>query len=165
MGVGNPRRGNVWVGTSVENQQAADERIPELMKCRDLSPVLWLSCEPLIGPVYLRGVEIDWLVAGGESGPAARPAHPVWVRSLRNQCHEVDAAFFFKQWGEWKPMAEWNPRLAPKNQMAIDVEGRLLGPHIDVGMLPCNQRFQLVGKLNAGRCLDGQEWNELPGVV
>lgn len=69
----NKYRSNVWLGTSVENQQTADERIPELLKCRDLAPVLFLSAEPLLGPVDLRSYlppatpSVDWVIVGGES--------------------------------------------------------------------------------------------------
>ena len=115
---------NVWIGTSVENQEYADTRIPELLKCRDLSPVLFLSCEPLLGPVDLnqswrihRGdgwklnrnqyaaecptSGIDWVIAGGESGPEARPTCANWFRSLRDQCQAANVPFHFKQWGEF----------------------------------------------------------------
>ncbi|MBY0431720.1 MAG: phage Gp37/Gp68 family protein, partial [Rhodospirillales bacterium] len=76
---------NVWIGVSVENQAAADERIPFLLDTP--AAVRWLSCEPLLGPVRLDRVdEIEWVVCGGESGPRARPMHPAWARSLRDQC-------------------------------------------------------------------------------
>ncbi|MBR9800577.1 DUF5131 family protein [bacterium] len=102
-------RPNVWLLTSVENQEQADKRIPELLKCRDLSPVLGLSCEPLLGPVDLFGKFehewlLDWIIAGGESGPNARPMHPDWARSLRDQCQAAGVPYFFKQWGEWLPV-------------------------------------------------------------
>lgn len=112
------RRPNVWLLTSVENQQTADQRIPELLKCRDLAPVLGLSCEPLLGPIQLdcwspeehrrpgRDRTIDWIIVGGESGPKARPMHPDWPRSLRDQCQAAGVPFFFKQWGEWEPMTD-----------------------------------------------------------
>ena len=109
-------RKNVWLGTSCENQETADKRIPELLKCRDLSPVLWLSCEPLLGPIDLRSINcrfneggstdvnvlregIDWVVAGGESGPNARPCSIDWLRSLRDQCSAAGVPYFLKQLG------------------------------------------------------------------
>lgn len=96
-----PHRPNVWLGTSVENQEYAELRIPELLKCRDLSPVLFLSCEPLLGPVELQNIKsIDWVIAGGESGPHARPIHSDWFRGLRDQCQAAGVPYFFKQWGE-----------------------------------------------------------------
>jgi len=107
---------NVWIGTSVENQAAAAERIPVLATIP--AEVRFLSCEPLLGPVDLtpwmgerewpqvapgvatrQGPLIDWVIVGGESGPRARPIDADWVRSLRDQCAVTDVAFFFKQWG------------------------------------------------------------------
>jgi protein gp37 len=105
-------RPNVWLGTSVGNQESANKRIPELLKCRELSPVLFLSCEPLLGPVRLNFTDmgdvddVDWVIAGGESGPNARPSHPDWFRSLRDQCSYAGVPFLFKQWGEWAPRSQ-----------------------------------------------------------
>lgn len=94
---------NVWLGVSVENQEAADERIPLLRQTP--AAVRFLSCEPLLGGMdispYLRSV--DWVIAGGESGPGARPADLAWFRSLRDQCAAAGVPFFMKQmWGETK---------------------------------------------------------------
>lgn len=112
---------NVWLGVSVENQAAADERIPELL--RTPAAVRWLSCEPLLGPVDFKrqchaagcrgecghaspfamlgdnatGALIDWLVMGAESGPGARAADPAWFRSLAEQCRAAGVPVFFKQ--------------------------------------------------------------------
>lgn len=118
-------RDNVWLGTSVENQEWADRRIPALIECRRLSPVLFLSCEPMVGPVDLGCVAwplsksrpiddisdgfdasrfdggIGWVIAGGESGPNARACDPDWFRSLRDQCASAAVPFHFKQWGEF----------------------------------------------------------------
>ncbi len=91
---------NVWLGVSVEDQTAADTRIPKLLGCP--ATVRFLSCEPLLGPVNLGaffGPRLQWVIAGGESGPDARPCDPDWVRSLRDQCMTAGAAFFFKQYG------------------------------------------------------------------
>lgn len=114
---------NVWLGTSVENQEAA-YRIDWLVKTP--AAIRFLSCEPLIGPLdlgrwlWLQGVDtsgnlpgqvldgqieprvvraIDWVIVGGESGPSHRPVDPDWVRDLRNQCEAASVPFFFKQWG------------------------------------------------------------------
>lgn len=103
---------NVWVGTSVEDQRRADERIPHLLGTPAV--LRFVSCEPLLGPIdfsdeptdalstmgrwsYLD--ELDWMIVGGESGPRARPMHPEWVRSIRDQCREVGVPFFLKQMG------------------------------------------------------------------
>jgi protein gp37 len=111
---------NVWLGVSVEDQAAADERIPLLLHTP--AAVRWISAEPLLGPISFEGrwvehpnpavhvnwlEELDWVVAGGESGPGARPMHPDWARSLRDQCASVGTAFFFKQWGAWLPRTDY----------------------------------------------------------
>lgn len=117
---------NVWLGVSVEDQSAADERIPLLLQTP--AAVRWISAEPLLGPVSLRWLaafpesaphtaqhpsgrtnhldglrRLDWVVVGGESGPKARPMHLDWARSLRDQCAAEGVPFLFKQWGEWWP--------------------------------------------------------------
>jgi protein gp37 len=191
-------RRNVWLGTSVENQEYADKRIPELLKCRDLSPVLFLSCEPLLGPVdldypdslYPDGPEyccscsgfecgcrgrpidppaylnkafggVDWVIAGGESGPQARPTDPEWFRSLRNQCQAAGVPFLFKQWGEWVPsdhdsvkmsdneVCPWNDK--PRSDV-IDTKQR-----DNSNTVMCR-----VGKVRAGRVLDGVTHDGFP---
>lgn len=90
---------NVWVGTTVEDQARADLRIPRL--ARISAPVRFLSCEPLLGSIDLiRHVEyVDWVIAGGESGPGHRPLELEHARSLRQQCAAWDVPFFFKQVG------------------------------------------------------------------
>lgn len=122
---------NVWLGTTVENQAEADRRIPHLLEAP--AAKRFLSCEPLLGPVDLTsisvvspgGVEqwnaldriegreaqaegavsgtIDWVIAGGESGPNARISEPPWFQSLRDQCAAAGVPFLFKQWGEFGP--------------------------------------------------------------
>lgn len=107
---------NVWIGTTVENQTRADQRIPDLL---DIPAVIhFLSCEPLLSHVHLGLLEassdkqrqhllsrkppigsIDWIITGGESGPSARPADLAWFRSIRDQAKEADVAFFMKQLG------------------------------------------------------------------
>lgn len=111
---------HIWLGVSVENQEAAALRIPPLGEtpCQ----VRFLSCEPLLGPLDLWSVlrrrheydfpisafgaarlldwpGINWVIAGGESGRDARPMDPAWVRELRDQCQAAGVPFFFKQWG------------------------------------------------------------------
>ena len=88
---------NVWFGTSVEDQERADERIPWLQKTR--AEIRFLSCEPLLGPLELDLTGISWVIVGGESGPGAQPMDGAWVRSIRDQCVRAGVAFFFKQWG------------------------------------------------------------------
>lgn len=119
-----PWRHNVWLGTSISDQATADKGIPELLKCRDLAPVLFLSAEPLLGPIDLTGQlvssdgfvsaladgpihvsdggrGIDWVIVGGESGPNARPCHMEWIRSLVDQCRAIGHPCFVKQLGAW----------------------------------------------------------------
>lgn len=105
---------NVWLMTTVESQEYA-WRAVELL--RTPAAVRGLSCEPLLGPLDLvphlfmpdpHGSPADliphgalhWVIAGGESGPGARPSHPDWFRLLRDQCERSDTPFFFKQWGD-----------------------------------------------------------------
>lgn len=97
-------KGHVWLGTTVEDQEHADQNIPYLLK-HDAA-VRFLSVEPMLGPMDLTNYtdfnhDIDWVIAGGESGPHARPSDPAWFRSLRDQCAAAGVAFLFKQWGEW----------------------------------------------------------------
>ncbi len=110
---------NVWLGVSVEDQTTADERIPLLLQTP--AAVHFVSCEPLLGPVDLNKAHgfqrpiygdtggyppperLDWVICGGESGPGARPMHPDWARSLRDQCADAGVPYFFKQWEElWR---------------------------------------------------------------
>lgn len=152
-------RSNVWLGTSVENQPTADERIPHLFACHELSPVLFLSMEPLLGPVaawpglrqYLR-----WAIVGGESGDGARPLNPDWARSIRDQCIAQRVPFFFKQWGHWAPWDDdnWTMPAGWDDVQWSDHRQMLNG----VEMLP-------VGKNRAGRLLDGRTWDEMPEVT
>jgi protein gp37 len=160
---------NVWFGTSVENQAAANERIPHLLQLN--VKVRFLSMEPLLGPVDLMAIDhpnekfsftnsllgtgfshntggytlpykIDWVIVGGESGHNARPMHPDWARSLRDQCKKAGTAFFFKQWGEWKPFD-------PADE-----------PFSDIALL--NAEMVKVGKKAAGAQLDGKEHKKFP---
>lgn len=161
--------GNVWIGTSVENQEQANRRIPELLKIP--AAVRFLSIEPLLGPVsiaeyyqeegkgtYSLWIDyLDWVIVGGESGPNARPMHPQWVRSIRDQCVAADVPFLFKQWGEWLPSSHVTNGMSDHGAWswpwATGQSGDLQG---DTTMMVN------VGKHTAGRLLDGREWNEYP---
>lgn len=108
-----PWPANVWIGTSVEDQAAADSRIPHLLRVP--ARVRFLSCEPLLGPVDLRPwvytfrlnsapdtplrQDLHWIIVGGESGRGARPMVPAWAESLRDQCQAAGVAFYMKQMG------------------------------------------------------------------
>jgi protein gp37 len=94
---------NLWMGVSVENHRYAF-RVDHLRSV-DAS-VRFVSAEPLLGPMMALDLSaIDWLIAGGESGPGARPVEGAWIRGLRDQCAEAGVAFFFKQWGGRTPKA------------------------------------------------------------
>jgi protein gp37 len=166
--VGIPR--NVWIGTSVEDQKRADERIPHLLKIP--AKVRFLSCEPLLGPVDLGNVrgyprwlvmdKLHWVIVGGESGPGARPMSADWARSLRDQCNAAGVAFHFKQWGEWLHFRR-GPQEGPHGYFAgdgrtISVEELTSHPH-EVTVVDGIIRL---GKHNAGRLLDGRTWDQFP---
>lgn len=90
---------NVWLGTTVEDQDRAEERIHKLRAIPAI--VHFLSVEPLIARVMLDLGGIEWVIAGGESGPSSRPMKPEWVQFVRDQCEESGVPFLFKQWGEF----------------------------------------------------------------
>jgi len=98
---------NVWLGITIENQEATDSRIDNLLHSK--AKVHFISCEPLLGPIRLPVREladpasIDWVIVGGESGPRPRPMNPDWVRSIRDQCKTAGVPFFFKGWGDKSP--------------------------------------------------------------
>ena len=178
---------NVWLGVSAEDQARADERIPRLLATP--AAVRWVSAEPLLGPLdlwlyvdphrlYRR--HIDWVVAGGESGPGARPMHPDWARALRDQCQAAGTKFHFKQHGAWLAVSqceESDDFYAPAPPHAPDASRRCLyettilhtdgSRHRDTEPMAfavgrgAMQMFN-VGKKRAGRLLDGREWNETP---
>lgn len=111
-------RKNVWLLTSVSNQETADAMIPPLLQCRNLSPVLGLSMEPLVGPVDLLDWldRLDWVIAGGESGSHARLMREIWAHDLRYQCKNFGVPFFFKQgsqanWDDFKDFDSFPPDL------------------------------------------------------
>lgn len=146
---------NWWFGVSVEDQKTAEERIPLLLQTP--AAVRWVSYEPALGPVDFTEwtcadvatspSSLDWIVCGGESGTGARPMHPDWARSVRDQCVEAGVPFFFKQWGDNVPIC------------AASVEQ--VQKHADIEAFREMPMYR-VGKKNAGRLLDGREWNEYP---
>lgn len=116
-------------------------------------------------PTDERSARLDWVIVGGESGSKARPMHPDWARSLRDQCATADVPFFFKQWGEWTARDEWPRGLAKaSSSIAIDARGNEVPDDIvprDIG----GQIFEKTGKACAGRRLDGFEHNAMPGAL
>ena len=131
---------NVWLGATVENRDEMLRRGP-LLAAVPAARRFW-SAEPLLGDLgeIPTAIMPHWIIAGGESGPHARPSHPDWFRSLRDQCQAAGVPFFFKQWGEWT--ATPTP------------EG---GTHYFTGGM-----MKRVGKKAAGATLDGREWREVP---
>jgi protein gp37 len=184
---------NVIVMTSVEDQSNADERIPQLLNIP--AAFRGLSIEPLLSAVDLRFAErncdltndshecetvadkIHWVVCGGESGPKARPMHPDFVRSIRDQCVTAGVPFFFKQWGEYRPALS----VAEATNYPILVAGpesksnpasscyhldHQVAAYLDGTKLSQAQCAVVrLGKKAAGRVLDGREWNEFPPVI
>ncbi|MEC7763344.1 MAG: phage Gp37/Gp68 family protein [Pseudomonadota bacterium] len=115
--------------------------------------------------VHVERIKLDWVVVGGESGPNARPMHPDWARSLRDQCQAAGVAYFFKQWGAWAP-----GEIAGPNEKPIEAATWWDGKwrHERVGKADPDQHCDeepdvfRIGKALAGRLLDGREWNEAP---
>lgn len=148
---------NVWLGASTEDQERFYERAPDIEALSRQGWITWLSYEPALGPLdafdllaedgmpdrAAHGPWVDWIVAGGESGPGSRPASPQWFRDLRDQCAAVETPFFFKQWGDWVSVSE--------------VEGD--GPQFS---FPDGRTVRRVGKKAAGATLDGRTHADYP---
>lgn len=182
---------NVLLGVSVEDQAAAEERIPILAQIPAL--IRWASIEPLIGPVDLgRRVGLttlarllDWVVVGGESKTGARPMHPEWVRALRNTCLEEGVPFFLKSWGEWGARSfdiatgdpvfrmfsshtHWANKASTwvNGGTCLDMEGRVL----EIGRDFAGASYPVavlhrVGPSRSGRQLDGQVHEAFPELL
>lgn len=194
---------NVWLGVSVEDQTRADERIPALLDTP--AAVRFVSAEPLLGPVDLTPdlypvtvkrsgsigpprlfhPALDWVIVGGESGPKARPMHPDWARSLRDQCVSAGVPFFFKQWGEWLPIGQngfnhWSA-VTPRDSKGIGrgnahFNDSMGGPETNIiknrptKYVLTPQQYSgwqccCVGTKAAGNLLDGVEWQQMPEVL
>lgn len=170
---------NVWLGVSCETQEWADKRVPDLLATP--AAVRWVSAEPLLGPIdftclHYDGLtnidaltgrhgltfggecnRLDWIVAGGESGAGARPMHPDWVRSIRDQCAGAGVAFHFKQWGEHQPLElidDGRPEPWRRSSDGIRECWALDELSRPRGSLP-KITFSRIGKRKAGRFLDG----------
>lgn len=179
---------NVWLGVSIEDQATADERIPLLLQCP--AAVRFASYEPALGPVDLYGEKrdylsnlgrrngpviqrgLDWVIAGGESGPGARPAHPDWFRSVRDQCAEAGVPFFFKQWGEWLTWEEVGEKNVGGGIVSMFRDAASGCDNDDVPIFHGLREHEWdeyggatayrVGKKRSGRRLDGREHNGMP---
>ena len=156
---------NVWIGISAEDR-ARKDRIDELRATP--AAIRFLSLEPLLedlGELDLTG--IDWAIVGAESGPNARPMHPNWARSIRDQCQAAGVAFHFKQWGEWFPgILEVSDDGPPRNRALLDIEHDRSACDWEGGFRyhewPDGEGMFRVGKKLAGRMLDGRTWEEMP---
>jgi len=143
---------NVWLGTTAETQRWADRRIPILLELG--ARIRFVSAEPLLGPLSIapllsnQTAKLHWLIAGGESGHGARPTHPQWVRSLRDECQDLRVAFHFKQWGHWSPSVPTG--ISTKHQVILNDEQS------------GSSLLYAVGKGAAGRILDGRTWDQFP---
>lgn len=151
---------NIWLGVSVENQQAADERIPLLVQIP--AAVKFLSCEPLLGPINLEkeypvgkgsvpfGLLMNWIIVGGESGPNSRPMHPNWPISLHDQCARYAIPFFFKQWGNYTPHFEHELTIESSiTEVEIDLDGKI----IPAGTNPFSMTMVKTHKKKSGNIL------------
>lgn len=207
---------NVWLGATVINQAEADRDVPKLLAVP--ARIRFLSIEPMLGPIDLRrsffghcpehdfpggfclqrghaGVQhLRWIIAGGESGPHARPSHPDWCRSLRDQCAAAGVPFLFKQWGEWAPISQVPEQAidqsyrsnrkaaAHEDQAAIDdIYGRTCTVEstciwLDGSTRPIVEPMAFlqgvggmscfrIGKKAAGRQLDGRTHDGFPAVA
>lgn len=168
---------NVWLGVSVEDQPTADERIPILAPAHAMTR--FISYEPALGPVnfglmgtapadwgygYVRvGCLIHQIIAGGESGPKARPPHPDWFRSVRDECQDADVPFFFKQHGEWGHGGS-APAGASGKYAIIWPDGH----YCMTEQYPRSFYsfggvvLERLGKKAAGHRLDGETWEQAP---
>lgn len=188
---------NVWLGVSAEDQRWANVRIPVLLDTP--AAVRFVSAEPLLGTIdfeHLTGISsltpdwvggpgggsgtphplLDWVIVGGESGRGARPMHPRWVRSIRDQCLFAGVAFHFKQWGEWAP-APWHGTDGATHAFTggAYIERGQLAEHFmeldhgptsadrDLDAPPGALGMRRDGKRIAGRELDDRTWSEFPG--
>ncbi len=177
-------RNNLWFGATICNQQEADEKVPILLQI--INPNHFLSIEPMLGPVDLSawlfppertgtsygGLHeeiagsplIDCVIVGGETGPRARPMHPDWVRSVRDQCAEAGVPFFFKGWGEWcERFEEFSGIIPPIKARSVWLEPNGAVPNEEwLSFTPAGVSMVRYGRKYTGRLLDGVEHNERP---
>lgn len=172
---------NLWLGITVVNQAEADRDIPKLLGLK--VSVRFLSMEPLLGHVDLRDppndigeprysymdAELDsrihWVIVGGESGPKARPMHPLWARALRDQCAAAGVPLLFKQHGEWlaTDFCDDDTAMIPnKSVVYVRLDGSFHDGSEGVDFFGGDQETAWVGKKAAGRLLDGVQHDGYP---
>lgn len=164
---------------TVANQAEADRDIPRLLELKKRLCIPWvgLSIEPMLGQIDLSEwiAELDWIICGFESGPMARPGHPKWVRALRDLCELANIPFFFKQWGEWKPISEMSdeeverlyeppPRRDPEAVRRCKVKSEVVETDGTISSrFPAGAMTMFkVGQHRSGAMLDGREHREWP---
>lgn len=176
---------NVWIGTSVENQEAATERIPKLLHVP--AKIKFISCEPLLGPVDLTDLSyggsslnaltggddylgmivttdcINWVIVGGESGVNARPMHPEWAYQIIADCERYKTSAFFKQHGNWVPFSfdTYGMKYTETGYFTPDHKFILNEGGVGFVSPDCLQMIN-VGKKEAGNKLDGVEVMQFP---
>lgn len=170
---------NVWLGATIVNQTEADRDIPKLIDAP--AATRFLSMEPLLGAVNLYDwigpwgepfelqapPMIDGIFVGGESGRGARPMHPSWARSLRDQCAAAGIAFHFKQWGEWAPGNSCSGNdLIDRDRQKIASGFFDYNDHWNpLGPNAFRQTMDRIGKKAAGRLLDGHFHDDFPPII
>jgi protein gp37 len=174
---------NVWLLATVSRQAEADRDIPKLLQVPAV--VHGLSMEPLLGPVNIgrwlqpyKDQILDWVVVGGESGPKARPSHPDWFRSLRDQCQAAGVPFVFKQHGEYREFAHGpdHQEIVVGSEEAarciaqakapkwITIDGRMFSSQEEIPADTPARLVERISKKAAGRLLDGRTWDEFPAA-
>jgi protein gp37 len=156
---------NLHIGATIVNREEMLRDAPKL-KATPATLHFW-SVEPMLGDLGEIPSELmpDWVIAGGESGPGARPAHPRWFRSLRDQCAAAGVPFLFKQWGEWAPHPptpgfDEGGALRRGLVRYLQGDGREPDGHFRRGDVAVIR----IGKGKAGRVLDGRTHDEFPEV-
>lgn len=158
--------GDDYICPECKEEFQEDIEVPECPHCHNigdgfyLEPALTDCCHKETEGVLLS--KLDWVILGGETGPKARPIHPDWVRSVRNQCQAAGVPFFFKQWGEWAGVGSDGVRLGDiciSQDGFIDVadKGFFCFANESEGV-----HLRRVGKKRAGYVIDEQEYREWP---
>ncbi|WP_347990040.1 DUF5131 family protein [Methylomonas sp. AM2-LC] len=169
---------NVWIGVEINDQKTAQERIPLLMQTP--AAIRWVSVQPLLGPLDLRRIDggypwiggnrgdggkfngiIDWVVVSGEHGEDAKPMHPDWAFSLRDQCEEAVIPLNFESWGEWCSAGGDGFGTHPGQFAWINSQGEFLDSPPQDEDADCIT-VKRVGKDVTGRILGGRVYNEYP---
>lgn len=148
---------NVWPGVTVGNQESL-WRIEEMVTLAKGASVLFVSAEPLLGPIDFGGYmrNIQWIIVGGESGKKARAMHPDWARSIHHQADFHRIPFFFKQWGEWGPRGPEQVR--NKRRIYLDLDGI----EYDAPTKPGLMEMVRHGRQKTGNLLDGELYQAFP---